>query len=87
MAKKKAPYNVNAVIRGALRRAFARSPIVQQKMQESRREVPRFNKDGLLAKRPWVQRQCEICGEWVGSTKLAVDHIDPVVSTDSGFQD
>jgi 5-methylcytosine-specific restriction endonuclease McrA len=85
--KKKPPYNQNAAIRGALRRAFARSPAVQEKMAESRREVPRYRKDGTRAKKDSVQRQCEICKEWVGSTKLAVDHIDPVISVEYGFQD
>lgn len=85
--KKKPKYNQNSVIRGALRRAFARSPIVQEKMQESRREIPRYNKDGSRHKKDSVQRQCEVCQTWVGSTKLAVDHIDPVVSVDDGFND
>lgn len=87
MAKKPTKYNQNAVIRGALRRAFARSPLVQQKMAESRREVPRYNKDGSRSKKDAVQRQCEVCKSWVGSTKIAVDHINPVVSVDDGFQD
>ena len=85
--KKKPPYNQNSVIRGALRRAFARSPLVVEKMQESRREVPRYNKDGTRAKKNWVQRQCEVCHTWVGSTKISIDHIDPVISVDDGFQD
>jgi 5-methylcytosine-specific restriction endonuclease McrA len=87
MKKSKPPYNQNAVIRGALRRAFARSPYVLEKMQESRREVPRYNKDGTRAKKNWVQRQCEVCQNWVGSTKITIDHISPVVSVDNGFQD
>lgn len=85
--KKKPPYNQNAAIRGALRRAFARSPVVQEKMSESRREVPRYLKDGTRAKKDWVQRQCEVCKQWVGSTKLAIDHVDPVISVQDGFQD
>lgn len=85
--KKKPKYNQNSVIRGALRRAFARSPLVQQKMQESRREVPRYNKDGSRHKKDSVQRQCEVCDAWVGSTHIAVDHINPVVSVDDGFND
>ena len=87
VAKKKPKYNPNSVIRGALRRAFARSPIVQEVMQASRREVPRFNKDGSRHKKNSVQRQCQVCDEWVGSTKLAVDHIEPVVSIEDGFND
>jgi len=87
MAKKKPKYNKDAAIRGALRRAFARSPFVTEIVQESRREVPKYNKDGSLAKKPHVQRQCEVCKSWVGSTKIAVDHVTPVVSVEEGFQD
>lgn len=78
-------YNQNSTIRGVLRRCFARSPFVVEKMQESRRTVPRYLKDGSRAKKDWVQRQCEVCGTWVGSTKIAIDHKDPVVSVTDGF--
>lgn len=77
MAVKK--YNQNAVIRGALRRAFARSPLVQEIMSESRREVPRYKKDGTRHKKNAVQRQCQLCLEWVSSSKISVDHIEPVI--------
>lgn len=79
MAKKKPPFNQEMSIRGANRRLFARSPLVLEKLNESRQEFPRFKKDGTLAKKPWVKRQCEVCNAWVGSTKIAIDHIDPVV--------
>jgi hypothetical protein len=85
--KKRPKYNQNSIIRGALRRAFARSPVVQEKMAESRREIPKYRKDGSRAKKNWVQRQCEVCLQWAGSTKLSVDHVDPVISVDEGFQD
>ena len=52
-----------------------------------RREVPKFNKDGARAKKDAVQYLCGVCGQWVGSTKISVDHIVPVVSVDEGFQD
>jgi len=84
---KKKTYNQNVVIRGALRRAFARSPVVQEAMQASRKEEPRYNKDGSRHKRNWVKRQCQVCDQWVPTSKIAVDHIDPVVSVDEGFQD
>jgi 5-methylcytosine-specific restriction endonuclease McrA len=87
MAKKKPKYNQNSVIRGALRRAFARSPIVQEVMNESRREVPRYNKDGSRHKKNWVQRQCQVCGEWCSTSKTVVDHIEPVISVEIGFVD
>lgn len=85
--KKKPPYNQNSAIRSALRRAFSRSPLVTEVLNDSRREVPRYKKDGTLAKRPYVRRQCQVCGEWVGSTKISVDHIDPVIPSDGTFED
>ena len=66
-------------IRGANRRLFARSPLVQEKLEESRQEFPRYKKDGTRHKKNWVKRQCEVCGEWVPSSQIAIDHIDPVV--------
>ena len=85
MAKKKQPpFNQEMQIRGANRRLFARSPIVREKLEESRQEFPRYKKDGTLAKKPWVKRQCEVCNAWVSSTKIAIDHKDPVVPPD-GF--
>ncbi len=85
--KNKPKYNQNSIIRGALRRAFARSPLVQEIMAESRREVPRYKKDGTRHKKNSVQRQCQVCDAWVSSSKISVDHISPVISVDDGFQD
>lgn len=84
MAKKRPPFNQEMSIRGVNRRLFARSPLVQEKLDESRQEFPRYKKDGTLAKKPWVKRQCEVCNQWISSTKIAIDHIDPVVPPD-GF--
>jgi len=83
--KKRPPYNQQAHIRSALRRAFSRSPLVIEVLNESRREVPRYRKDGSRAKKPGVERLCALCKKWVGSTKVAVDHIVPVICTDEGF--
>lgn len=85
--KKKTPYNQEAAIRGALRRAFSRSPLVREVLEESRQEFPRFKKDGTRHKKNWVKRQCQVCDEWVSSSKISVDHIDPVISIDEGKQD
>lgn len=85
--KKKYKYNQNSVIRGALRRAFARSPLVQEVMAESRREEPRYKNDGTRHKKNWVKRQCQVCSSWVPSGQIVVDHINPVVDVDEGFQD
>lgn len=85
--KKKPKYNQNSVIRGALRRAFARSPLVVEILNESRKEEPRFKKDGTRHKKNWVKRQCQVCQHWHPSSSIVVDHIIPVVSVDDGFQD
>lgn len=83
--KKKPTYNQTSAIRSALRRSFSRSPIVREVLHEGRREVPRFKKDGSLAAKPGVEYCCQVCGSWVNSTKIAVDHIDPVVPPDGSF--
>lgn len=79
MAKKKPKFNQEMAIRGANRRLFARSPLVFEKLNESRQEFPRYKNDGSRAKKNWVKRQCEVCNEWVSSSHIAIDHIDPVV--------
>ena len=85
--KKKPPFNQNAAIRGALRRLFARSPIVREVMSKVRREVPKYNKDGSRAKKDAVQYLCAVCGTWTKSTAIAVDHVVPVVAVEDGFID
>lgn len=85
--KKRPPYNQNAMVRGAIRRTFSRSPVVREVLFAGRREVPKYNKDGGRAKKDAVQYQCEVCNTWVSSTKVSVDHIEPVISVDTGFVD
>src|ERR1035437_6889283 len=87
MAKKRPPYNQESVIRGALRRAFSRSPLVREVLEDSRQEFPRYKKDGTRHKKNWVKRQCQGCNEWVSSGHIVVDHIDPVISVTHGKQD
>ena len=82
---KKPKWNENAVIRGALRRAFARSPAVIETKMKVRKEFPQFNKDGLPSKKPAVRYRCATCGEYFKSSDVAVDHIDPVI--ENGFED
>jgi 5-methylcytosine-specific restriction endonuclease McrA len=77
--KKRPKYNQSSAIRSALRRSFSRSPIVREIMQAHRRELPKYNKDGSLAAKPKVEYQCQVCAAWVSSTKIAVDHILPVI--------
>jgi hypothetical protein len=85
--KKKPKYNQESAIRGALRRAFSRSPLVREVLEESRQEFPRYKKDGTRHKKNWVKRQCQVCSNWESSSKIAVDHIDPVISVEDGKQD
>ena len=85
--KKKPPFNQNSAVRSAIRRVFSRSPIVRETMFKVRREVPKYNKDGSRAKKDAVQYQCGVCSTWTKSTAISVDHIEPVISVDDGFQD
>lgn len=80
-------WNQEAAIRGALRRTFSRSPIIREVLFKVRREVPKYNKDGSRSKKDAVQYRCNACSNYVGSTKVSVDHISPVVSVDEGFVD
>jgi len=61
--------------------------MVREVLMKVRREVPKFNKDGSRAKKDAVQYCCGACGQWVGSTKCAVDHITPVIAVETGFVD
>lgn len=83
--KKKSKYNANSAIRSAVRRAFSRSPIVQEVLKEVRTEEPKYNKDGSLAKKPAVFYTCAICGKKFKSSVVAVDHIAPVIPLDKTF--
>ncbi len=80
-------WNQEAAIRGALRRTFSRSPVIREVLFKVRREVPKYNKDGSRAKKDAVQYRCNVCQSYVGSTKVSVDHIVPVVSVSEGFVD
>jgi 5-methylcytosine-specific restriction endonuclease McrA len=87
MSKSKT-FNQNAAIRGAIRRIFSRSPVKIEVLKKVRREVPRYNKDGSRSKKDAVQYQCAVCSSWVGSTKVEVDHIIPVIEVnEKGFID
>lgn len=80
-------WNQQAAIRGALRRTFSRSPIIREVLFKVRREVPKYNQDGSRSKKDAVQYRCNVCQTYVGSTKVSVDHISPVVSVVEGFLD
>lgn len=86
--KNKPPYNWNAVVRSAIRRAFARSPKVIAVMNAGKRKVPHYNKDGTRAKVDRVEYECQVCNKWFPAKFMGgVDHIIPVISVEEGFQD
>ncbi len=87
-SKKKPAFNQNAAIRGAIRRLFSRSPVHREVLAKVRREVPKYNQDGARSKKDSVQYLCNVCKSYVGSTKVEVDHIIPVIETNEhGFVD
>ena len=83
----KPKWNPNAAFRGALRRVFARSPQVRAVKDRARKEEPKYNKDGAVAKKPKVTYECAECNQWFKGTHVAVDHIDPVISPYTGYVD
>ena len=64
---------------GAIRRLFRQSPQFKEVSEASRVEVPRYNKDGNLSKKPYVKKTCEVCSGLFSSTNIAIDHVDPMV--------
>ena len=64
---------------GAIRRLFRQAPQFKEVSDASRVEVPRYNKDGGLSKKPYVKKTCEVCGELFSSSNIAIDHIEPMV--------
>ena len=85
--KKPKTFNMNATIRGAIRRTFARAPVKQEVLKAVRKEFPKYNKDGTRSKKDAVCYLCNVCKEYKGSTHVSVDHIIPVVSVEEGFVD
>lgn len=78
------PFNGDEILRGAWRRAFARFPIVKEKLDEGKRYVDKFNKGGEKAKKQAVEFHCEVGDHWVRASlnakrNIFIDHIVPVV--------
>ena len=80
-------YNFDSAVRSAMRRSFARSPKVINKINEGKRKVPHYNADGTRSKVDRVELHCEVCDRWLPSKLFSgVDHIEPVVEM-TGFRD
>ena len=85
-------YNPVMAARNAFRREFSRSPYVIELMNNpaTKRHAPKFNKDGTRAKVDAVEHLCNVCGEWKRSkkgSKVAIDHVIPVIDPQVGFVD
>lgn len=85
-------YDPVAAARNAWRREFSRSPVVIEMMSDplTRRHVPNFNKDGSRSTQDGVEHLCRVCSQWKRSrkkSKVAIDHVIPVVDPVAGFAD
>lgn len=72
------PKTASAVV-GALKRSFSRSPIINEYLRKYRIEKPYIKKDGTVSNVPRIFYKCHKCGNEFPSTKINVDHIEPVV--------
>lgn len=68
----------SAVI-GNLKRAFSRSPTVQEFLRKQRVEKTWYKKDGTEAKKKHVFYKCAQCNQYFNSNQIQVDHIEPVI--------
>jgi hypothetical protein len=74
-----------AIVISALRRCFRRYPPYQAVRTRCKSEWFKKCKNGKLARR--VSFRCEECSKLVPNKEFVVDHIDPVVSLETGFVD
>lgn len=82
--KNRPPYNPISAVRSAIRRAFSRSPVVQEMTRENVRRFPKFRKNGTRAKVDGTEHLCALCKQWKRG-KVSIDHIVPVVDPEIGF--
>lgn len=84
--KKKPKFNLNASVRGSIRRVFSRSPIVREVLWAGRKEYVKYNKDGSVSRKPGILYSCEVCKKYCPAKMISVDHIIPVISVTEGFK-
>lgn len=65
-------------IRTGLRQAFIRSKYKAQFLSAKRIEIPKYKKNGELAKRPLIKYECNHCKGEFSQAMINVDHIEPV---------
>jgi hypothetical protein len=77
--KKERPYPDKIIIKGALRRVMARSPIIRFVLD---RAVHPYKK-GVRGGKQYI---CRCCKEAFPANRVAVDHIEPVVPTNRSLE-
>lgn len=78
--KKKPPFNLNTIVKGSLRKAFARWPVAGEVREEAIHPTIKGPRGGK-------QYICSDCKNTFGITKIAVDHIDTVIPLDKTIED
>lgn len=78
--KKPKQYPDKSIIKGALRRVFARSPMIHSVLADSVHPTAKGPKGGK-------QYICTVCKQTFAGNKVAVDHISPVVPVNKTVQD
>lgn len=76
----------------ALKKLFVRSPMFQLVKKKNRRQYKAINKDGSESNALRWEYQCSQCNQWFpekikGKVQIQVDHINPVVDTETGWVD
>ena len=79
--KKRAPYNLKAQIRGALRNVWRFHPVLQEVLRRDRIERPYVKVDGSLSRVPRVFFRCYVCNVEHPRKNIDIDHVDPVGDT------
>lgn len=80
--KKKPTFNLNTIVKGSIRKAFARSSFPA--LIEIREDAIHPTIKGPRGGKQYI---CACCGKTFGITKIAVDHIDPVIPLDKTIND
>lgn len=70
------------LIKGAIRRAFARSDLHRQVVDASRIDHSDPNKPRV---KKWSR--CNVCKSPVPTYLVCIDHIEPIIAVDSSFED
>jgi len=86
--KKEKVFDLKIFIQKELRRSFKKTPMYREAKAKAREEFFVQAKNGNMMRR--VHYKCATCGKFFfdkpGAKEIAVDHIEPVISTKDGYQ-